>query len=294
MILAAGFGTRLLPYTTNCPKPLFPILNKPLLLLTVKRLQRFGFDPIVVNCHHLAYQIVKALEGVEGVIVQQEDTILGTGGGLRLAASSFRNEPVLITNGDIYHTVNFRDLYQFHQDSASEVSMAMLDSPRFNSVEVDNGRVVAINETKSQHLLAFTGLHVINRDLLFEIPENCFSSIIDLYKQILTQGRSVSSLRVDDCYWTDMGTVKDYLLLHGLLLQKKIKCWRELGKISDSPFLFDDQAECESDLSLHQWACVGSATIGRGVSLARSVVWDGAIISDRSSFKDTIVSNLNP
>ena len=106
MILAAGFGTRLLPYTELRPKPLFPLLNKPLLLLTIERLQRAGFDHIVVNCHHLRDQIVDLLQDLRGVVVQQEDIILGTGGGLRLALNVFRNEPVLVTNGDIYHSVD--------------------------------------------------------------------------------------------------------------------------------------------------------------------------------------------
>jgi len=81
MILAAGVGTRLLPHTLVRPKPLFPILNQPLLLLTIKRLQRLGFDHIVVNCHHLRDQVVAAISEVSGVVVQEEETILGTGGG---------------------------------------------------------------------------------------------------------------------------------------------------------------------------------------------------------------------
>ena len=290
MILAAGFGTRLLPHTSFRPKPLFPILNHPLLLLTIKRLQRFGCDPIVVNCHHLAYQIVDAVSNMEGVIVQKEDAILGTGGGLRLAVSSFRNEPVLITNGDIYHTVNYKALYQFHNGSKGEVSMAMRDDPRFNCVEAVDDRVVEFHDKKSAHFLAFTGLHVVNRELLREIPGQCFFSIIDLYRQMLAHGRTISVMRVDDCYWTDMGTVVDYLSLHGGLLKGEVKLWREFGRIDESPFLFADGAECSGELTLRDWACVGSARIGRDVALERTVVWDGTIISDNSSFKDCIVS----
>lgn len=117
MILAAGFGTRLLPYTLSRPKPLFPILNQPLLLLTIRRLQQAGCDHIVVNCHHLREQIVAALHGIPGVVVQEEVVILGTGGGLRKARALFRDEPVLVTNGDIYHTVDYRRLYRHHQET---------------------------------------------------------------------------------------------------------------------------------------------------------------------------------
>ena len=83
MILAAGFGTRLLPYTKYRPKPLFPVLNTPLLVAAVRRLKKFGFSRIVVNCHHLGEQISAALDDIDGVRIQYEETILGTGGGLR-------------------------------------------------------------------------------------------------------------------------------------------------------------------------------------------------------------------
>ncbi|NNK15095.1 MAG: NTP transferase domain-containing protein, partial [Desulfofustis sp.] len=72
MILAAGFGTRLLPYTKYLPKPLFPVLNTPLLLAAVKRLKNSGFSKIIVNCHHLGEQIVTCLRDIPGVSVQQE------------------------------------------------------------------------------------------------------------------------------------------------------------------------------------------------------------------------------
>jgi len=129
MILAAGLGTRLLPHTLIRPNPLFPILNKPLLLLTIERLQKIGFDHIVVNCHHLREQVVAILDGVSGVIVQEEEIILGTGGGLRNALNVLRDEPLLVTNGDIYHTVDFMDFYQYHIENGTLVTLAMHDFP---------------------------------------------------------------------------------------------------------------------------------------------------------------------
>ena len=117
MILAAGLGTRLLPHTLIRPKPLFPVLNQPLLLATIRRLQNLGFDHIVVNCHHLRQQVATALNGIAGVILQEEEVILGTGGGLRRALNLFRDEPLLVSNGDIYHTIDFLRLYNEHKKS---------------------------------------------------------------------------------------------------------------------------------------------------------------------------------
>ncbi len=97
MILAAGLGTRLLPHTSIRPKPLFPVLNSPLLLLTIARLKNFGFDHIIVNCHHLREQIVEAVELIEDVMVIEEEIILGTGGGLRGAVTTSRSTPTCLS-----------------------------------------------------------------------------------------------------------------------------------------------------------------------------------------------------
>ena len=125
MILAAGYGTRLHPYTEHRPKPLFPLLNIPLLQLTIKRLQRAGFDHIVVNCHHLKERVTEILSTIPGVILQEETRILGTGGGLRYAYDKLLDEPLLITNGDIYHTIDFLQLYEKHLQSNCPVSLAL-------------------------------------------------------------------------------------------------------------------------------------------------------------------------
>ncbi len=179
MILAAGFGTRLLPHTLVRPKPLFPILNHPLLFLTIKRLRRLGFDHIIVNCHHLRQQVIDALDGMKGVVVQEEEIILGTGGGLRKALKHMRDEPLLISNGDIYHTVNLRRFYQHHVAHENLVTLALRNDPRFNTVLVKNGRIIDFGNRDELRKLAFVGLHVIEPAVLQNIKSEHYSCIID-------------------------------------------------------------------------------------------------------------------
>lgn len=302
MILAAGFGTRLLPYTLSRPKPLFPILNQPLLLLTIRRLQQAGCDHIVVNCHHLREQIVAALHGIPGVVVQEEVVILGTGGGLRKARALFRDEPVLVTNGDIYHTVDYRRLYRHHQETAGVVTMAMHDYPRFNSVSVSAGRVVGFGDQQVGDRLAFTGLHVLDPEVLSLIPAGREYSIIDGYRRLLEEHQQIDALRVDDCFWTDMGTVEDYLALHAGLLTGKIPVWPELadpgrwsppaeqgGVTPPVSHWISHQARVGSDVIFRDWVCVGEAMIGSHALIQRSVVWDGARVADGSRVVDRLV-----
>ncbi len=289
MILAAGLGTRLLPHTLVRPKPLFPVLNQPLLLLTIKRLQKIGFDRIVVNCHHLREQIVAALDGLTGVIVQEEDSILGTGGGLRTALNYLDDEPLLVTNGDIYHTIDFNDFYQFHVANGAPVTLAMHDYNRFNSVMIKSEKVVSFDNRNESSLLAFTGIHMIDPEILTEIKQNSYSCIIDHYRKLLDDNVTISCYRADDCFWTDMGSPADYLHLHEGLLKNDIPCWPEVGPVR-KPYCIDKKARLRTKAELADWACIGEAYIAGGSHLERVVVWDGVSIPAGSWLVDEIVS----
>lgn len=277
MILAAGLGTRLLPYSAKRPKPLFPILNKPLLLLTIERLQNAGFDKIIVNCHHLKEQIVSAIKGIDGVIVQEEEIILGTGGGLRLALEHMENEPLLISNGDIYHNLDYARLYDAHVNGAGDtrVTMALHDNARFNSIAIKGDRVLGFGDS-SADALAFSGLHVIEPAILQDIALGEFSCIISRYKELLARDEIIGVHRMDDCYWTDMGTPSDYLDLHQGLLTRKLPILPELEiTTKDLPFCIDSDIEA----IIRDWSCVGAnVNMAQGCHLQNCVVWDGATV----------------
>ncbi len=289
MILAAGLGTRLLPHTNIRPKALFPILNQPLLLLTIERLKNFGFDHIIVNCHHLKDQIVEKLIGIDGVTIQEEETILGTGGGLRKALPFFRDEPLLITNGDIYHTINFFELVQYHQEQQNQITLAMHHCPRFNKVMTRGGKVTNF-DNKGDHLpLAFTGVHVMDPSLLLDIENDTFSCIVEHYRSLLLAGVEIDCFRVDDSFWTDMGTVEDYLELHSGLLKGKIPCWLEVGKVR-KPFCIDQRAKLPAQVELCDWVSIGDAHIENNNTLERVVVWDKVLIPCGKNLSDMLIS----
>jgi mannose-1-phosphate guanylyltransferase len=290
MILAAGLGTRLLPHTSIRPKPLFPVLNSPLLLLTISRLKNFGFDHIIVNCHHLREQIVDTLKSIKDVVIIEEEIILGTGGGLRGAVPHMRNEPILITNGDIYHTVNFSKIYGFHRERNNSITLGMHDYSRFNTVAMNGDTVDAFSKDTTLPKLAYTGLQVVEPDLLEDIEEGRYSCIIEHYRKLLTRGIQIDSYRVDNCYWTDMGTVGDYLALHEGLLAGSIPCWQEMGEIS-KPFCIAKEARLPVQIELEGWGCIGAAEIGNKAYLKRCVVWDDVFVQKGVTLSDSIVSS---
>ena len=291
MLLAAGLGTRLRPYTLIRPKPLFPILNVPLLHILLDQLVQAGCKRVVVNCHHLAEQIEAAVEGRPEVILQYEPEILGTGGSLRKALPLFRDEPVLVMNGDIYHDIAVNRLLEHHVAAGLPVTMAMHDYARFNSVHVLDDQVygfVSDSGADREEMLAFTGIHVLDREVIEQIPDTGFYHIIDLYEQLAAAGR-VGSLRVDGCFWRDIGTPEDYLDLHRQLIAGH-RGNRSGCKSGGKAWCISERAMIGDDVKFREWGAVGpGAKIGRGSLLTRCVIWEDVNIGPGQQLTDTII-----
>ncbi len=291
MILAAGLGTRLRPYSLLRPKPLFPVMGVPLLLRTINQLRAAGFAQIIVNAYHLADQMVALLSGQADIILQCEPMELGTGGGMRMALGHFGDEPVLITNGDIYHDIDYGAIYARHLAAGCQLTMVMHDYPRFNKVKVCAGLVRAFSKRgpeaapghgdSDEDVLAFTGIHVLQPSLLHDIPPSCFYSIIDRYQGHLDKGGMIQAAIVTGHFWKDIGTPEDYLDLHQALLSDSQPC-----------FCLADGVKVGQDVIMEDWGYVGDGVcIGDGAHLTRVVVWDGAIIPNGAVLKDCLVAN---
>jgi mannose-1-phosphate guanylyltransferase len=279
MLLAAGLGTRLRPYTLVRPKPLFPVCNQPLLHILLDKLAAAGCGLTVVNCHHLAGQIAAAVAGRPEVILQHEEEVLGTGGGLRKAMEHFADGPALVMNGDIYHDISLSGLLAAHAAGRRAVTMALHDCPRFNTVRTRGGKVCGFGQARADEtLLAFTGIHVVEREALARIPAQGFFHIINLYEE-LAQAGQVGFTRVDGCFWQDIGTPADYLDLHRRLLADRQPAWE-----------INTQAKIGSGAVFADWGAAGAgAVIGAGARLTRCIVWENAVIQPGAELADQIV-----
>jgi len=124
MILAAGLGTRLKPFTNKHPKALAEVNGKSLLQRNIEYLQQYGINEVVVNVHHFAHQIIEAVENNKGwgskVFISDETTeVLETGGGVLFAKSFFEKEDNwLVMNADILTNLNLANFIQADQKLA--------------------------------------------------------------------------------------------------------------------------------------------------------------------------------
>ncbi len=221
IILAAGFGTRLLPYTEKKPKALFPIAGHPLLDITISRLQDAGCDEIIVNTHHLHHKIetfIKNLEYTIPVHTCYEPDILGTGGAIKNVLNFWDRHPFIVINSDIVTDIDLKKVYAFHLSNNNMATLVLHDSPEYNNVSVINNdyitgfnngeKVKELSEKTSK--LAFTGIQVLDPGILSYIPDNSFSSIIDTYRKLIKSEIKVKAYISTNHYWKDIGTPAHY------------------------------------------------------------------------------------
>jgi len=128
LILAAGFGTRLRPFTNHTPKTLVPVNNIPLILYILAFLKHNKIKDVVINLHHLGHKIQKFLGNgsLIGLRIRysHEPKILGTGGGIKKAMRALNNQ-VLIINGDVITDFDLQAFIKQHKKNQPLASLAL-------------------------------------------------------------------------------------------------------------------------------------------------------------------------
>jgi len=200
MILAAGFGTRLKPFTDKHPKALAPVNGKSLLQRNIEYLMSYGYDEIIVNVHHFADQIMDAVKinngwGASISFSDETDAILETGGGLKRAAHFFEgnDEAFVLMNVDILTDLDLHAMRKTHLEKNPLATLAVRNRETsryllFNEEnELVGWRNASTNEEKISrvaniyHPKAFSGVHLIEPKLLKLITQEGKFSMIDVY-----------------------------------------------------------------------------------------------------------------
>lgn len=287
MVFAAGLGTRLRPLTERLPKPVVPLMNRPLASYSLERLAAAGVVRCAVNTHHLAETVPATLEGhlPEGMAVRfvHEPELLGTGGGLRngierlLEEASVPEEtPVLVMNGDILFWPDLEGALALHRRLEAVATMVLRPDPRardLGAIEADpDGRVRTLLGSPSwdgpleEHM--FTGVHVLSLRALRDLPRSgCV--IRRGYRQWVDSGAVVGGF-VDEGAWRDLGTPPEYLRAHLDLLDGTLS-WPGLEAPGEA--LVDDGASVGEGAALDRVVVGAGARIDAGVRLERVVVW---------------------
>lgn len=226
LVLAAGLGTRLRPYTYITPKPLFTVAGVTMLDRLIAQLEDAGCDQIMVNTHHLSEKItghIRKSSYRARVMTVHEPKILDTGGALKNLESFWTDSPFFVVNSDIYTDFDFSLLYMEHMRSGAAATLLMHDDPRFNNVAVRQDLTISGFRTSASHderLLAFTGIQVVSPLILDFIPSGVHYSIIDAYGNLISKREKVNAFVQEGLIWEDMGTPEAYLSLSAKILSE--------------------------------------------------------------------------
>jgi len=278
-ILSAGKGTRLLPYTKILPKPLFPILGKPIIEIILDQLKKLGITSIGINVFHLKEKLLNFLKSYQNrnpqleIQIFEEQELLGTGGAI-LNAKNFFKERTLIINSDILINFDFKKLYFFSTYLSSPVIMVLYKGEKNNvCVDLDSNIILSFREYKKD-LFTFAGIQIIDPYIIKYFPFK--KDLIEIYQELIKRKFSISAYIENNSYFKDIGTIKNYLKAHEDILINKVK-------IPEVPFysnsLVIKSKNIDKNVVLKDWVYIEEDTIiENNTQLSRVISWKGAYI----------------
>lgn len=216
-LMAGGFGKRLSPLTDNCPKPLLKIGDKPILELILERFIEAGFHNFYISLHYLPDKIIEYFgDGSEWKVSIKyvlEENPLGTGGALSLLPDNLSALPLVMMNGDILTTINFRRLLDFHNQENSAATMCVreynLEIP-YGVVTGDGKKIVSMKEKPIQTFFVNSGIYVINSEVREKAAKNDYIDMPTLLEKCMGDGKNINMFPIYE-YWLDIGRHEDFI-----------------------------------------------------------------------------------
>jgi dTDP-glucose pyrophosphorylase len=213
-IMAGGFGKRLMPLTENCPKPMLPVNGKPLLEHLVGKLKAAGIQHVHISTHYLADSITQYFhDGKDfGVDIEYvgEDQPMGTAGAL--AKVGVGKVPLLVVNGDILTSINFRAMLEFHNENAADMTVAVRQHDvqiPYGVVTTDGVNAVRIDEKPTIRHFINAGIYLIQPRVCQMVPSDHRFDMTDLIAKLISTNQRVICFPVRE-YWLDVGQVEHY------------------------------------------------------------------------------------
>ena len=214
-IMAGGKGVRMRPYTENCPKPLLPILGKPMILHIIEKAKSYGFIKFVISIGYLGEMIQNYLgDGSKfGINIEyiKEEEPLGTAGALSL----FKEKPIhpfLVTNCDVISSINYYEMLLYHKLNNAEATVAIknyqIQNP-FGVVITDDNKIVGFNEKPIYHSLINAGVYIFNPIMLDLINSKSVLQMPEFLLKINSKFNSVFAYLLHE-KWNDIGNIHEY------------------------------------------------------------------------------------
>lgn len=318
VILAGGEGTRLRPLTSNQPKPMMPLVNRPMMEHIVRLLVLHGFDDIVVTVAFLANQVRDYFgDGSDfGVRMRYatDETPLGTAGSVRNASAEL-DDTFLVISGDVLTDIDVGAIVKAHKDAGAVASIALkrVENPLEFGIVITrpDGSIERFLEKPTWGQVfsdtANTGIYVLEPHVFDFIPDGEVVDFAgDVFPAILDKKLPLLGSVVDG-YWEDVGTLEAYLRAHQDVLDQRVRVevdgfrmgegiWLGEGADVDpdarieGPVVIGDNCRVEAGAHLREYTVLGTDVVVKADAFVeRAVCHDHVYIGPSARLRGCVI-----
>ncbi|MBC2398173.1 sugar phosphate nucleotidyltransferase [Clostridium tetanomorphum] len=318
MIMAGGQGQRLRPLTCNIPKPMMPILDKPIIQYTIELLKDYGIKDIGITLQYLPDEIMDYFDNGEelGVNIRYfiEEYPLGTAGSIK-NGEEFLDDTFLVISGDAFTDIDISKAIDFHKNKKAIATIILKETP----IPLDFGVVVTEESGKITGFLEKpswrevfsdkinTGIYILEPDIFKYYEKNQkFDFSQNLFPLLLNNGENIYGY-VDNGYWCDIGNAEQYMMCQFNILNGEIKA-KDKEINYDKGIWIEKNCEISSEAKLEPPVFIGSGTkiyrdtsvgpyailgknniISPGATVKRSITFDNCYIGNCSEVRGAIL-----
>ena len=320
VLMAGGSGTRLRPLTCDLPKPMVPVLNRPIAEHIINLLKRHHITEIIATLYYLPDVMRDYFQdgsdfGVQMTYAVEEEQPLGTAGCVKNIQQWLDGTFVTIS-GDAITDFDLQAAIAFHREKKSKATLILTRVPNpveFGVVITDkDGKIKRFLEKPSLSEIfsdtVNTGTYILEPEVLDYLPENEESDFSkDLFPLLLEKGEPMYGY-VADAYWCDVGHLEAYREAQYDGLDKKVKLnfpyyeksagiWIgnnthiDSSAVIETPVLIGDNCRIGARVKIEAGTVIGdNVTIGADADLKRPIIWNGATIGDEAHLRACIIS----
>ncbi len=319
VLMAGGSGTRLRPLTCDLPKPMVPVLNRPIAEHIINLLKRHNITEVIATLYYLPDVMRDYFQdgsdfGVQMTYAVEEEQPLGTAGCVK-NIQQWLDDTFITISGDAITDFDLQAAIAFHREKKSKATLILTRVP--NPVEF--GVVITNRDGKIERFLekpslseifsdtVNTGTYILEPEILDYLPENQESDFSkDLFPLLLEKEEPMYGY-VAEGYWCDVGHLEAYREAQYDGLDQKVKLdfpykqksagiwignntYVDPSAVIEAPAMIGDNCRIGARVKIEAGTVIGdNVTVGSDANLKRPIIWNGATVGDEAHLRACII-----
>ena len=308
VILAGGFGTRMVPLTYTRPKVMLPIFNRPMIEYIIDLLPQSVNTVIIASNYKVEFikDYFNTNKKNKNIIINVESKPLGTGGAVKFCEKYISSEQFLVLNSDIVSSISIQNFIDFHIKEKAFITISLwpVENVReYGVVKIENSRIVYFVEKpkpeEAPSNLINAGAYCINKDVIDYIPSDTLVSMEkEIFPKVISDKKKFCGYRFDG-YWIDVGRYNDYINAHKKLLVSMnklnyIDCDVDIDKnVSMRYAIIHKNTNIKTDTKIECSVILENCEIEENVIIENSIIGVNCKIEKNSKIINSIIGDNN-